>query len=120
MAEELIDKTYGNESLAARQRRQLDGTDISPTIAQGTGIPQGSVHSHITPTKKKRKKLSQDTTYLVQGWCTQCKKKTTSGCLDCIDAMEIVVENRPKSAWICTTKDGKLCYANHMRQCHGV
>ena len=29
-------------------------------------------------------------------------------------------ENRPKSAWICPTKDGKLCYANHMRQCYGV
>jgi hypothetical protein len=118
LAEELIDNTYDDEGLASRRRRPHDGT--SPTIAQGTGIPRGGVHSHITPTKRKRKVRGQVSTYLAQGRCTQCSKKTTSCCSDCVDEMEIVGENRPKSAWICTTKDGKLCYANHMHQCHGV
>jgi hypothetical protein len=119
LAEELIDNTY-DEGLAARRRRRRLPGNTSPTLAQGTGLPRGGVHSHITPTKKKRKVRGQVTSYLVQGWCTQCVKKTTSGCSDCVDAMESLDENRPKSAWICTTKDGKLCFANHMRQYHGV
>ena len=119
LSEELIDNTYDDQGLAARRQR-LPGNTSPSTLAQGTGLPRGGVHSHITPTKKKRKVQGQDTTYLAQGRCTQCKKKTTSGCSDCIDAMELSEENRPKSAWICTTKDGKLCFANHMHQCHGV
>ena len=42
-------------------------------------------------------------------------------CRTVVDSVpKLSAENRPKLAWICTTKDGKLCYADHMRQCHGV
>ena len=120
LAEELIDNSYDTEGLAARRRRSIHGPGGSPTFAEGTGVPRGGVYSHITPTKKKRKVKGEVSKYLRQGRCTQCSKKTTSCCSDCVDAMEIVDESSPKSAWICTTKDGKLCYANHMRACHGV
>jgi hypothetical protein len=120
LSEELIDNTYDAEGLAARRRQLLEGTETSPTLAQGTGIPRCGVYSHITPTKTKRTVRGQLTTHLGQGRCNQCSIKTTSCCSDCIDAMELFEESRPKSAWICTTKDGKLCFANHLRQCHDI
>jgi hypothetical protein len=121
LAEELIDNTYDDEGLIARRRRnQEDGTDISPLLYRGSGMPRSGVNSHITPTKRKRTVKGQQTSYLMQGRCTQCSKKTTSCCSDCVDSMEIDAGNRPKSAWICTTRDGHMCYANHMLVCHGI
>jgi hypothetical protein len=121
LAEELIDNTYDDIGLGTRRKRNIhDASDGSPTLAAGTGVPRCGVHSHITPTKMRRKVKGEVSTYLRQGRCTQCSQKTTSCCSDCVDAMEIVGENSPKSAWICSTKYGKLCYANHMLASHNV
>jgi hypothetical protein len=120
LAEELIDNTYADEGFNARRRQPVRGAHGSPTLANGTGVPRGGVQSHITPTKKKRKLKGVVSSYLRQGRCTQCSTKTTSCCSDCVDAMEVCDNNAPRTAWICNTKDGKLCYATHMRKSHGV
>ena len=60
------------------------------------------------------------TPYLKQGRCKECGKKTTHCCSDCVDAMESDSESGPKTAWICTAKKGKMCFANHMLRCHGI
>ncbi len=118
LSEELIDNTYDYEG--QRPRRTANDSSASPTLAPGTGVPRGGVNSHITPTKKRRKIKGEVSSYLKQGRCTECSIKTTSCCSDCVDAMASMDESSPKAAWICTTKDGKLCYANHMRRSHGV
>ena len=29
-------------------------------------------------------------------------------------------DNPRKSAWICSARKGKMCFANHLRRCHGI
>lgn len=120
LAEELIDNTYDNDGLLARRQRPVRGAEGSPTLAHGTGIPRAGVTSHITPTKRKRVENGVVTTYSKQGRCTQCRSKTTWCCSDCVDAMQSGGPDCPKSSWICSTRDGRMCYANHMRTCHGI
>ena len=120
LAEELIDNTY---DAAAGPRRNLLTQNLdneSATLNAETGMPRGGVNSHITPTKNRRRVNGEVSTYLKQGRCTECRMKTTMCYSDCVDEIQIGSENAPRSSWICSTKEGKMCYANHMRSLHGV
>jgi hypothetical protein len=101
LSEELIDNTYDLEG--QRPRRTAQDSTASPTLHKATGVPRGGVHSHITPTKKKRMVKGEVSKYLHQGRCTQCSMKTTSCCSDCVDAIAAADKNSPNSAWICST-----------------
>ena len=112
----------GNYRLVALRRRQPVTCAItSPTLlAVGTGVPRASVGSHITPTKRRKVVKGAVTSYSEQGRCKECHKKTTNCCSVCVDAMEEDPDNPLKSAWICSAKKGKMCFANHLRRCHGI
>ena len=51
--------------------------------------------------------------------CMECKKKTTYICSQCVDEKAACLTNSTHSdPWICATKNGKLCYANHINGKH--
>ena len=64
------------------QRNWVDGNaSASPTLAAGTGAPQGGVAVHTTPTKRSRiRKYGTITKFLMQGRCMECKNKSTYLC----------------------------------------
>ena len=74
--EEIIDNSYENSNMAWKSCR--NGGDrnasASPTLAAGTGAPQGGVANHTTPTKRRRIIKYGTKNNLMQGRCMECKK----------------------------------------------
>ena len=121
LAEELIYNSFDVGHQSQRARVQVEPS-FSLTLIANTGIPRSGVAVHITPTKRRR--LTKDgtvTKHLMQGRCTECKLKTTFLCSQCVDDKSTKMHNcHPGDPWICLTKNGKLCFSQHMNRKHGV
>ena len=116
LAEELIDNRV-DEGVRGRVRRRsthqhtFDGT--SPVIATD-GTLRCGVSVHLTPTKRKRhNRYGNETSYLLQGQCMICKRKTSHVCNECEHDPEWV-----RGAWLCHTKTGRSCFAQHIDLTH--
>ena len=121
LAEELIDNRY-DEGLRGRDAMNAsveDGTQNSPSICQTTGKPRSGLSVHLTPTKRKRKRSDgSNTPYLLQGRCVVCKAaKTTMLCSLCSDDNNI---SGAKEPWICNTKNGRMCFSEHVQAYHNL
>jgi hypothetical protein len=75
------------------------------------GLVRSGLSAHLTPTK--RRKLDSDgnpTNHHWQGKCNVCKKKSTQMCSVCGD--------NGKTVYICGTRKGQVCFAEHMQHTH--
>ena len=75
------------------------------------GLPRSGLSAHLTP--NKRRKLDREgnpTSHHWQGKCNVCKKKSTLLCSVCSD--------NEKTVYICGTRKGKICFAEHMKSAH--
>jgi hypothetical protein len=89
--------------------------ETNPTLSKITGEPRSGIGAHLTPTKKRRKNKNGIVSgNRLQGRCLMCSKKSTHVCSLCKD------NEQPggKEPWLCYTKNGKLCFANHMVTFH--
>jgi Transposase IS4 len=117
LAAEMIDNT---EDIVATRR----GANATPPGEQAidrlTGLPMRGIGPHLSPTKRRRVVGGEIVpTQLYQGHCVVCAKekkkvKTTECCSVCRAA------ETPKEVFLCTTKNGKLCFSEHLRECHDV
>jgi hypothetical protein len=112
LATELIDNNYNNVGGRGRRQQSEDDADASGNMMLCG--PIGGVGPHITPTKflltnKNGEKLN----HRRQGRCRTCGDKTTHHCSACIDSPEI-----KDLGWICNTKTGKSCFAEHLVNAH--
>ena len=122
LVEKLIDNSFDNPNMALQSWRNRGDRNVSasPTLAADTGAPQGGVAAHITQTKQRRiRKDGTITKFLMQGRCMECKKKIPYFCSQFVDNKAACLTNSTHSdPWICATKNGKLCYANHTNGKH--
>jgi hypothetical protein len=110
LATELIDNNYNIVRGRDRQSARNPDDEVPAMIC----APIGGIGPHITPTKllltdNNGTKL----THRRQGRCRWCSRKTTHHCSVCIDSPEI-----KDLGWICDTKKGKTCFAEHLLECH--
>jgi hypothetical protein len=128
LADELIDHNYDNQrgggrGLARSLQQNDDDASTVSELTTASGLPRCGVYSHLTPTKRKRRKKDGTTTRrLLQGQqCMECGLKCTYLCSDCVDEKATndgTRENGDRGAWCCHTKNGKLCYPNHIHKVH--
>jgi hypothetical protein len=124
LSEEMID----NQHDQVRGRRPVAEAG-SPSLITAEGHMRSGIAAHLTPTKKKRRKRETmeegadntmrltNTTYMQQGRCIVCKKKTTQVCSQCQD--ENKNENNMHEPWICKRTTFRTCFATHMTDTHG-
>ena len=117
LLEELIDNTHGQ--IFARNIRPFRGLQEDDFDSNGGLLGcDGSVHSglgiHLTPTKKNRKLHGKITTYLKQGYCNVCKRKTKYICSLC----DHVHDNDGNETFICHTSTGRDCFLKHIQMKH--
>jgi hypothetical protein len=116
LAAELIDNNYDNVGGGSRRSSSNTTTDdFSPAVNRRTGEPRAGVDAHITPTKRRIKRNGVLTTHSQQGRCRECLKKTTYHCSVCQDDPDI-----HDAGWICHSKNGNMCFPDHMKRVHGA
>jgi hypothetical protein len=117
LAAELIDNSF--DSIGMRNRVDefhSDIAEIDSVIDKQSGLPHFGTATHLTPTKRKRKrKDGTNTTYTFQGRCRVCSFKTMLQCSICKDNPDSQNEG-----WLCSTKQGKMCFPNHLAMCHST
>ena len=106
LAEEMIDNDY--ERVYTRRSR---GT----TTTEATRVTN-VVSAHLTPTQQRRKKRMPDgsfveTSYRQQMRCKVCGKKTIYLCSQCQSENETHL-------FLCDTKKGDTCFAQHVAEYH--
>ena len=121
LAEELIDNNYDRVG-GTGSRQQPTGSENSPMtqnlINPRTGTVRAGISTHLTPTKKKRKRKDGTVTnHLKQGYCDECRKKTKHNCSKCLDEMG---DEGATEKWLCHTETGRDCFLNHMNKAHDV
>jgi hypothetical protein len=119
IADELIDNKDNNllrySARASQQQNEDDSSTISG-LTSASGLPRCGVHSHLTPTKRKRRRKDGSmTTSLLQGRCVECGPKSTYLCSECVDD-----KIGGRKAWCCHTKNGKICYPTHVHKVHNL
>ena len=109
LAEELIDNDYDVPAFRRRRRHSVGPSPPAVAYSQD-GTPRSGLGVHLTPTKRLRKGSSK---HLLQGHCKICDKKTTTVCSTC-------KEENPtgKDYWVCDTRGGRPCFAEHVAQKH--
>jgi hypothetical protein len=117
LAVELIDNTYDTVGSGGRGRQgePADRLDARAEMMTNNGLPRCGIGPHCTPTKKKRRKNNETTNQLQQGACRTCKMKTTTICSTCKD-----LNSDGPEPWICSSKNGKTCFPEHMTMPHGA
>jgi hypothetical protein len=73
--------------------------------------PKSGVLAHLTPIKRfKIDGYGRETTFRHQGRCKECQIKTTWTCSNC--------EERGKTVYLCSTRNGKRCFIQHIAKHH--
>jgi hypothetical protein len=123
LADEFIDNNYDNRrgpavrgiARSSQQQNEDDSSTISG-LTSASGLPRCGVHSHLTPTKRKRRRKDGSMTMsLLQGRCMECGRKSTYLCSECVDD-----KIGSREAWCCHTKNGKICYPTHVHKVHNL
>ena len=111
LAEELIDNSYDE----VRRRRQSTGESTfsdRALLIREDGLPRSGLSAHLTPTKRRKvDPAGNQTKHHWQGRCNVCKLKSTQLCSVCSD--------NGKTVYICGTRKGQICFAEHMQSKHG-
>ena len=96
-------------------------TPSPSAIERSTGAPRAGVNIHLTPTKKRRKnKDGEISNYMLQGRCRMCGKNTTYLCSGCVNGLDCGGNEAQKDPWICHTRNGSMCFANHLSEKHNI
>jgi Transposase IS4 len=120
LASEMIDNRLDVAGRTTRQHARVgiyDDESIGESYAINsvTGAPRCGAAAHLTPTKRFRVTLAGvQTRTRFQGHCRVCDAKTTHQCSVCVDSADI-----NDAGWICTAKNGKRCFSDHLRIVHG-
>jgi hypothetical protein len=124
LAEEMIDNTHDQ----VRGRRSENTGDGG--IIAADGHMRSGISAHLTPTKRKRRKREAvegetgnqmrltNTSYMQQGRCIVCSKKSTQVCSQCQDENDD--ENNTHEAWICKPTTFRTCFATHLNTTHSL
>ena len=113
LSEELIDNSYGTRGrLSSRPRSSPNNPTFQEACrrALDSGGPRSGVLAHLTPVKRLKNSNSEKTSFWYQGRCKECQNKTTWQCSEC--------EDTEKSVFLCSTKNGKRCFAEHLARNH--
>ena len=79
-------------------------------------MARSGINSHFSPTKKKRKLRSgQTTNHEKQGYFYSCGRKTRWDFSQFLDEKD---DPNAKDIWVCHTKTGRNFLADHMKVCH--
>jgi Transposase IS4 len=114
LATELIDNQLDANIRTRFARDTNNDNSNSVAICIRTGAPRCGSAAHLTPTKRFRITNNGTATRTrFQGHCRVCKGKTTHQCSLCIDDINVV-----DLGWICNTKNGKMCFPQHIEDCH--
>lgn len=102
LAEELVDNTY-----------MVPGTRSTTALTSTSDVTASGIGPHLTPTSRKRKRGDGTVTnQCYQGHCRACKKiKTKYTCSECSRTLA-------QDYWICHSATGRLCFQEHLAQCH--
>ena len=112
LAHGLIKNHFGTVGLLPRSATTLGSRGRA---FSSDGQAAGGVDVHLTPTKRRKKKKGQEgdfTKNRFQGRCCVggCSKYTTYTCSAC--------GSGSKTAWLCTTTQGRDCFAKHAQDVH--
>ena len=115
LAEEMIDNMYDSPSSVTRHTAVVrDGDELPLLMIDIHGEERSGVDIHVTPTKDYRKnREGVDKTYLKQGHCLMCKKKTIHVCSGCTDNVMYT-----KDGWVCHTKTKRMFFPYHVNKDH--
>jgi hypothetical protein len=119
LAEELIDNTYDDGSVT--RNRGTNGSNASPELLnRRTGSGRSGLQVHLTPTKRKRRRMTGEVTnHSMQGRCRVCGMKTKYVCSSCDDeAAEASTEQNAPTMWLCHSETGRLCFPEHVTDNH--
>lgn len=83
LAEDLIDNSFDGAAAGGRRSRE-NTADVDPnvTLSRTTGSPSRSGYNgtHLTPTRRKKKRKGETTIHAQQGNCKVCGKKSMNTC----------------------------------------
>ena len=116
LAEEMIDNDF--ERVYTRRNRGSPSATSPSNLVSRDGRVRSGTSAHLTPTKKRRKRKVPgggfiETNYRQQMRCKVCGKKTIHLCSQCQDENE-------KDFYLCDTKKGDTCFADHVNEYHGT
>ena len=115
LAEEMIDNTYDQPN-SARTKQSGYESPRQSLFHHSTGMEISGINAHLTPTKKKRKLKNRNSTKNAkQGYCYECGRKTIWNFSQCLDDKD---DPEAKDIWMCHTKTGRNCFADHTEVCH--
>ena len=110
LAEELIDNCIeGGTRKRSTLSAQSFQAEACARVAESES-PRAGVLTHLTPVKRLKNSKGEKTSFRYQGRCKECQKKTTWQCSDCEDA--------GKTVFLCSTKNMKRCFSEHLRRNH--
>ncbi len=112
LAEVLIDNCCNNRGQATRSRSSPNGSSYQNACIRAveSRSPSAGVLTHLTPVRRLKNSKGEKTTFIYQGQCKECQKKTTWQCSDYGDNEKIV--------YLCATKNGKRCFLNYIARNH--
>ena len=110
LLEELIENSYNEKGWpSVARRRSFEEEACLKAISSES--PKSGVLAHLTPIKRfKIDGYGRETTFRHQGRCIECQIKTTWTCSDC--------EERGKTVYLCSTKNGKWWFVQHIAKHH--
>jgi hypothetical protein len=109
LLEALIENSYNEKGPPSAARRRL--FEEEACLKASSESPKLGVLAHLTPIKRFKIDMhGNETTFRHQGRCKECQTKTTWTCSDC--------EERGKTAYLCSTKNGKRCFIQHIAKHH--
>ncbi|KAG7374563.1 PB1 domain containing protein [Nitzschia inconspicua] len=127
--EELIDNNTCDRGRSRQSTSSVaEGSPPQHLYDPRTGAGRSGIEAHLTPTKRKRKvKGVVMEKQFHQGWCVVCASKykgkrrkgfkTSFLCSRCNDeASEAGAAE--SQVWLCHSKYGRNCFAEHMAACH--
>ncbi|KAG7344517.1 transposase IS4 [Nitzschia inconspicua] len=128
LAEELIDNSYDKGPIRRSTGSVTEASPPQHLFDSRTGAGRSGIQAHLTPTKRKRKVkgvIMQKQFY--QGQCVVCASKfkgqkrkgfkSSFLCSICNDESLDSTAAESK-VWLCHSKYGRNCFAEHMAACH--
>jgi Transposase IS4 len=109
LSEELIDNSFGSRAFPRSSPNNPTFQDACRRTIESGG-PRSGVLAHLTPVKRMKYSFGEQTTYRYQGRCKECQNKTTWQCSEC--------EDNEKMTFLCSTKNGKRCFVEHLSRNH--
>jgi Transposase IS4 len=111
LATELIDNNFDTVAPAARHQGSLSPESPAATVIRNR---RSGVSTHLTPTKRKRKRLDGAVTNAAyQGKCVICRKKTKFMCSECVDDSP-----SDSGVYLSHTDRERDCFSQHMANVH--